>query len=179
MNRPSRRLLAASIAAAVALPGMPAAAQWVAVGRWGDPGDFRYVVPGTWMVQAGSNGAAEISAEGDNHVGRITLWCRRDPAENGVRFSHYFGDDLHHPAEERVIEPVTFVVDGQSFAGEFEFLPQDRLWVETGGLDSALLDAFAWGTQLELRNEAGDLVTRYWLNNSGGARAALRRACGI
>ena len=173
------RFVAICVAMGAVLASVPAAAQWVAVGRWGDPDNFRYVPPGTWMTWAAGADSAEISAEGDNHVGRITLWCRRAPAEGGVRFSHYFGDDLRHPPQEGVVEPVTLVIDGHSIAGQFEFLPQDRIWVEAGGLDSALLDAFAWGTQLELRNEAGQVVTRYRLNNSGAARQALRSRCGI
>jgi hypothetical protein len=171
------------LAAAFALlaTAAPAAAQWVAVGRWGTEGNFRYVAPGTWMVLQ-RDGGVEVTAEGDNHQGRIEMLCGTDLPEGQMRFSGYFGDAL----EESVMapagagqQPVSLVVDGQSFERMFHYRAEARDWVAEDALDASLLDAFAWGSRFEILNAAGERVTAYSLNGSGAARSALRRACGI
>lgn len=164
------------VAATLLVSALPAAAQWVAVGRWGTPEAFRYVAPGSWMVLAGAAaGTVEISAEGDNHVGRLVLRCDpRAPAGEAV-FSQYYGDALALEAET----PVELRIDGQGFARAFRYDPAARLWRAPGPLDAAFLDAFAQGRRMELVTGAGTLVTRYRLSGSGAARAALQRSCGL
>lgn len=166
---------------ALGLSAPPAAAQWLAVGRWGTEGDFRFVAPGNWMVLRNDPGV-EITAEGDNHQGRIELTCDPESPRGTLRFSLYFGDALDESALADV-EPrrqtVTFVIDGQRFDRIFDYRPLDRDWVASDVLDSDLLDAFAWGSRLELLNKEGERITAYALNGSGAAREAVRRGCGI
>ena len=160
------------------LAGFPAAAQWVAVGRWGEPEDFRFVAPGHWMVWSPARDTVEVSAEGDNHDGRLTFWCRQDASDGGIRFSHYFGDTLA-PAGGEAAQTVALVVDGQRFERRMTYDPAGRLWQTAGGLGQDFLDAFSWGTRLEVQTDTGALVTRLGLNGSGTARGALRRTCGL
>lgn len=158
---------------ALATP-LPALAQWQGVGRWGSEQSFRFVAPGTWMVlQQGDS--VQITAEGDNHSGRIELRCTRDAPAGQLRLSRYYGDGLGLSDSE----PVRFAIDGQSFERTLRYRPADRDWVASDVLDTALLNAFAWGTRLELLNAAGERITAYRLNGSGAARAALQRTCGI
>ncbi|HPD94053.1 MAG: hypothetical protein H6900_16140 [Rhodobacter sp.] len=163
---------------AAGLGGLPAAAQWVAVGRWGEPDNFRFVAPGTWMVWTAGRDAVEVSAEGDNHDGRLTFWCRPDAPEGGIRFSQYFGDALP-PGPEGKDQPVVLVVDGQRFERVLAYEPAGRQWQVSGGLEQDFLEAFGWGTRMEVQTPSGTLVTRLGLNGSGTARSALRRACGL
>lgn len=160
-----------ALAVLLALP-LPAAAQWVAVGRWGSEANFRYVAPGTWMV-LNDAGTTTITAEGDNHSGRIEVWCNAEAPAGRLRFSGYYGEALTRADSEAV----RLVIDGQSFERRLAYQPLAREWLATGVLDSALLDAFAWGSRLELLNAAGERVTAYALNGSGAAREALRRGC--
>ena len=166
---------------ALALSAPPAAAQWLAVGRWGREGDFRYVPPGHWMVRQ-QDGRVEITAEGDNHQGRIELTCGPETPAGTLRFSLYFGDALDDSAlaeAEPRRQTVTFAIDGQRFDRVFEYRARDRDWVAAEVLETPLLDAFAWGTRLELLNKEGERITAYALNGSGAARSAVRRACGL
>ena len=158
---------------ALATP-LPALAQWQGVGRWGSEQSFRFVAPGTWLVlQQGDS--VQITAEGDNHAGRIELSCSRDAPGGQLRLSRYYGDALELSDHELV----RFAIDGQSFERSLRYRPADRDWVASDVLDAALLNAFAWGTRLELLNAANERITAYALNGSGTARAALQRTCGI
>lgn len=166
---------------ALGVSAPPAAAQWLAVGRWGTEDNFRFVPPGTWMVLQ-EDGGVEITAEGDNNQGRIELTCSADAPAGTLRFSLYFGDALDESALAPV-EPrrqiVTLAIDGQRFERVFDYRPLDRDWVAEEVLETPLLDAFAWGTRLELLNKEGERITAYALTGSGAARQAVRRACGI
>ncbi|MCB1388942.1 MAG: hypothetical protein KDK12_07355 [Rhodobacteraceae bacterium] len=168
-------------ALALVLSALPAAAQWVAVGRWGAEGNFRYVPPGTWMVLQ-QDGQVEITAEGDNHQGRIELTCDGERPGGTMRFSGYFGDALDESALSDVephVQSVRFVIDGQSFDRTFRYRPDARDWVADDVLEPGLLDVFAWGQRFEILNKEGERVTSYGLSGSGAARQAVRRGCGI
>ena len=167
-------MLRACLALFFALTALPAQAQWQGVGRWGSEQSFRFVAPGTWMVlQSGQT--TQITAEGDNHSGRIELWCSPDAPAGHLRLSLYYGDALGLSENE----PVRLSIDGQNFERTLRYRPADRDWVAADVLDDEMLDAFAWGQRLELVNAAGARITAYALNGSGPARAALRRTCGI
>ena len=176
---PLSRFLAVVVFAATSLP---AHAQWIASGRWGTETNWRYIVPGTWMVlrQDNTNQPVSIHAEGANHVGRIELWCDPETQASALRFDAYRGAALRQPAAstaETVTEPVIFDIDGQTFEHQFTYDPTHRLWTASGVLDAPFLNAFSWGTRLQLRNSAGDEITSYRLNGSSQAREALRRTC--
>lgn len=159
----------------------PADAQWVAVGRWAQGDGFRFVAPGTWMVLAEGE-RVTISAEGDNHVGRLDLWCRADAPAGGLRFSGYYGEGLqrtHGPLPWPSGEAVVLMVDGRRFERVLRYDPLGRDWSAEAAIDPALLDALSNGSALELRGSDGGLVTRLGLSGSGAAREALRRVCRI
>jgi len=171
-------LLAALVLATTALP---APAQWIAVGRWGSEGNFRYVPPGTWMVQATGDGIG-ISAEGDHHQGRIELWCSAAEPAGRLRFSGYRGEGLDASAlagEEPRRQPVQFVIDGQSFERVFDYRPDERDWVAGAVLDGPFLNALAGGQRLELRNPGGEAITAFRLDGSRAARSAVQQRCGL
>lgn len=176
----SRQLAVLSVCAALMMSPLPASAQWIASGRWGTEGNWRYVVPGTWMVLRSDNVTRPVSihAEGANHVGRIALWCDPEARTSEMRFDAYHGEALHQPITgDTAPERVTFEIDGQSFERSFSYNAMQRFWVARDVLDAPFLDAFSWGNQLQLRNAAGDEITRYRLNGSSQAREALRRTC--
>lgn len=171
--------LVMALCAALAAP--PAAAQWVAVGRWAQGSDFRFVAPGTWMVLQ-EDGAVSISAEGGNHVGRLTFHCGADDPAGRLWFDLYYGDALARtpaplpwPSGERV----TLVIDNQPFALEVDYHPDDRAWSAEAPLTRRFLDAFAWSQRLDILNRAGEVVTSYGMTNSGAAREAVWRRCGL
>ncbi len=186
MFRLSRPLAPALAVIALCLSITPAAAQWIASGRWGSESNWRYIVPGTWMVQRHDNPAQPVSihAEGANHVGRIALWCDPTAQTSALRFDAYRGSALRQPAATpdtteaaTITEPVIFEIDGQAFQRSLTYDATQRLWTATDVLDAAFLDAFSWGTRLNLRNAAGEDITGYLLSGSSSAREALRRAC--
>ncbi|MCB1394829.1 MAG: hypothetical protein H6898_16880 [Rhodobacter sp.] len=176
--RPFHRTLA--LAALMLVTALPAQAQWLAVGRWGTDGSWRYVQPGTWMVLQENGGeAVSVSAEAENHDGRLEFWCRREAAEGGLVFDFYFGDALNRPEAEKEPQIATLQIDGQTFDTALSYDPEARNWHDSGALRRELLDAFSWGSSLELVNAAGDTISRFRLNNSGSARSALRNTCGL
>lgn len=159
----------------------PAFGQWLAPGRWATGDGFRPVAPGTWMVLRQNDGV-EISAEGDHHVGRLTLWCTTTMPGGGLIFDTYNGSGLQHaPADaaELTSEVVTLMVDAQRFDVAFVHIPWERLWVADAVMSPSLMDAFANGSRLDLRNAAGEGITGYHLHGSSAAREAVRRACGF
>ena len=169
-------------AMAVCLSATPAAAQWIASGRWGTEARWRYIVPGTWMVQRQDSPTRPVSihAEGANHVGRIALWCDPTSQTSALRFDAYRGSALRQPAVTEaatITEPVTFLFDGQSFERSLTYDAAQRLWTATDVLDADFLNAFSWGARLQLLNAAGDEITTYRLNGSSNARESLRQTC--
>jgi hypothetical protein len=156
-----------------------AQAQWLAVGRWGTERHFRFIAPGTWMVLQ-QDGWVEISAEAENHDGRLTFRCNAETPGGQMEFSGYFGDGLDRPTDPASLDlPVTFVIDTQRFDQTVTYAAADRLWRASGPLNADMLDALSWGSRMVLQTEAGTPVAEFRLNNSGGARAALRRTCGL
>lgn len=176
MSQSPRRLATLSALAVLIVSSMPASAQWIASGRWGTEANWQYVVPGTWLILRSDNAAQPVSihAEGANHVGRIALWCDPQTQTSTLRFDAYRGLALN-PAPTP--EPVTFEIDGQNFERTFLYDPAQSVWVADGALDATFLDAFSWGSRLQLRNAAGEEITSYRLNGSSRAREALRQTC--
>ena len=167
--------------ALIPLSALPAQAQWTAVGRWGSENAFRYVQPGTWMARV-EDTRVEVSAEGDNHQGRLTFRCEQSRPEGRMVFELYRGGGLRDSLYSRTQparETVRLVIDGQSFGGEMEYRPNDRVWVTTDLLTPGFLDAFAWGARMEMLNAYGERVTAFGLNGTGAAREVMRRVCGI
>ncbi|MCL4675131.1 MAG: hypothetical protein KJZ59_03680 [Pararhodobacter sp.] len=176
------RLVALAVVTGCSLSALPAAAQWIASGRWGTETNWRYVVPGTWLVQRNDDAARPVSihAEGDNHVGRIEFWCDPQSGASGLRFGAYRGDALRQPAVPEPVKPsetVALVIDGQRFERLFEYDAAARTWTASDALDAGFLDAFSWGSRMDLVNAAGEAITGYRMNGSSAAREALRRAC--
>ena len=162
-------------------PALPAQAQWIAAGRWGDETGFRYVQPGRWMVLE-RGGRVEMSAEGDNHLGRLTLSCDAGNPRGRMIFDAYRGPGLAESVlspEQPGRESVTLLIDGQPFSGTFEYRPNDRYWLADGGLTPEFLDALAGGLGMEMRDSSGESVTRFRLSGTGAARATVARLCGI
>ncbi|MCB1405505.1 MAG: hypothetical protein KDK01_04395 [Rhodobacteraceae bacterium] len=177
-----KRLVALAAAIGCSLSALPAAAQWIASGRWGTETNWRYVVPGTWLIQRSDDPAQPVSihAEGDNHVGRIELWCNPETRGSALRFGAYRGDALHQPAafeQEKTSETVAFVIDGTRFERLFEYDAAARIWTATDVLDADFLNAFSWASRMDLVNAAGEPITGYRMNGSSAAREALRRSC--
>lgn len=163
------------MAGLLAMP-LPALAQWVAVGRWGTEQSFRFVPPGTWMVLSDASGA-EISAEGDNHVTRLTLACQPGDTAARVEVSRYFGYDL--PREEGAQTRFLLVLDDHRMELDFTWSEERQAWVSQGALDADTLAVFGWANRLSLLNGAEAQIAQYRMNGSTAARDALRRACGI
>ena len=166
-------LLSATLAA-------PAAAQWIAVGRWGTEQSFRFVPPGTWMVEQDSTHTS-ISAEGDHHDGRLTLTCPDAAGRVHLSFSHYYGTAMSLAAVRlagmtRV--PATLAVGDQAFVLHLDQSADAREWSVTLTTPE-VLDALGQGRHLELRTMDGQRVTRFGLARASAAREALHRACGI
>ncbi|WP_068306755.1 hypothetical protein [Pararhodobacter sp. CCB-MM2] len=171
-------LTAALCLAASALPGW---AQWTAVGRWGSDNAFRYVQPGAWMHRTEGT-RVEVSAEGDNHQGRLTFRCEQSRPEGRMVFEMYRGPGLNDSVFSRTQPAREFLrldIDGQSFVGEVEYRPTDRLWVTTDLLTPGFLDAFARGARLEMYNIHDERITAFGLRGTGAAREVMRRVCGI
>jgi len=121
-----------------------------------------------------------IHAEGDNHVGRLEMWCNPETGQSHLRFDSYRGDALHQPGANdgaRVQDPVVFVINGQRFERVFDYDTHLRVWTAEGTLDAAFLNAFSWSSRMELETPEGERITGYSMNNSGGARSALRQTC--
>lgn len=165
MFRLCRRLVPCVALLATGITDLPASAQWIASGRWGTQDcwgtqdSWRYVTPGTWMVLRGASPSAPvtISAEGNNHVGRIALWCDPETGTSALRFDTYFGDALRRPSAfdtQRAMETVTFLIDGQRFDRAFDSDSETRTWSARDVLDPAFLNAFSEGTRLELQNSS-------------------------
>ncbi|GAB4273613.1 MAG: hypothetical protein Kow0013_27570 [Pararhodobacter sp.] len=172
------RTFAFGIAASTVLAG-GALAQWIAVGRWGSEDNFRSVVPGTWMVLQRDDWV-EISAEADNHDGRLTFQCSADNPGGSLRFERYFGSTLPRPiAPDDPHVSVALVIDGERFEQIVSYSPGERSWAATGTLASPLMDAFSFGSRMELVTGSEETVARFRLNGSGTARAAIRRICRI
>ena len=179
MPLPRSRSLAVLLALLAWLP-VPALAQWIAVGRWGTEQSFRYVPPGTWMVEQDSNRTL-ISAEGDHHDGRLTLTCPDGPGAIRLSFSHYYGAAMnlaaiHLAGMTRV--PATLAVGDQAFVVHLDQSPDAREWSATLTTPE-VLDALGQGRQLDLRTMDGQAVTRFGLARASAAREALRRGCGL
>lgn len=161
--------------------GLPAQAQWIAAGRWGDQNGFRYVQPGTWMVLT-QGSAVEMSAEAENHQGRLTFSCDAGQPQGRMVFDLYRGRGLYASMYSRAqpgIESIYMVIDGQSYAGEVEYRPNDRHWVATGILTPQFLDALAMGIRMEMLNAAAEPVTSFRLTGTGAARRVMAQLCGI
>ncbi|WP_417589225.1 hypothetical protein [Pararhodobacter oceanensis] len=179
------RLLAAALTgAAVVLPALPVSAQWVASGRWGSEDRWRYVTPGSWQVLRSDHEAHPVSihAEGENHLGRIAIWCRPDSGESMLQFDAYRGDALHQPlAVSATASPpadrVTLVIGEQRFERALQYDPAQRVWTARDMLDEAFLQAFAWGSRMQMLNAQGAEITSFRLNGSGAAVSALNAAC--
>lgn len=172
------------VAFAFCLTSLPAAAQWVAPGRWGTADTWRIVVPGTWLVLRSERPTEPVSihAEGDNNVGRIEMWCDPVAESSAMRLTAYYGNALRYPVARKAgdpAEPVVFIIDSQRFDRAVTYDFAGRQWLAQDMLDAPFLDAFAWGTRMELRNAADELVVSYRLNGSSAAREALRSVCGF
>lgn len=179
MPLPRSRSLALLLALLVAVP-VPALGQWIAVGRWGSEQSFRFVPPGTWMVEEGTT-RTRVSAEGNHHDGRLTITCTADPGAAHLVFSHYHGTALNMAAVRLSGLPrvaTTLAVDEHSFVLHLDASPSEREWTTT--LTSPeMLDAMAGGRQMELRTMDGQRVTRIGLSRASAAREALRQGCGL
>jgi len=178
---PSPVFLPALAGVLFAAMAAPAQAQWLAVGRWGTDANWRYVQPGTWMVLEEGSDAVSVTAEAENHDGRLAFSCRREATGTGgdLTFDLYFGDALPRPTVSTGPQTTTLRIDGREFGTDLAYDPVTRSWHGAAVLQTEILDAFGWGSSLDLVNTAGDTVSRFRLNNSGGARSALRRVCGI
>lgn len=182
---PHRLVLAVLTFSAAALTLQAASAQWIAAGRWGTEARWRYVVPGTWLVlrpEAGVRDTVSIHAEAENHDGRLALWCRRDVPGGGLVFERYFGDLLQRPdgaAQDVTSQSAALVVDDRAFDIALEYHPVERQWTALNVLEGGFLDAFGWGSRMDLVNASGETVAQFRLNGSGGARSALRQGCGL
>lgn len=179
LRRNLARWLPCALAALLAMP-LPAAAQWIAVGRWGTEQSFRFVPPGTWMVEQDSRRTL-ISAEGDHHDGRLTLTCPEGPGTIRLSFSHYYGTAMnlaavHMAGMTRV--PATLAVGDQSFVVHLDQSPDAREWNATLTTPE-VLDAIGQGRHLDLRTMDGQRVTRFGLARASAAREALRQGCGL
>ena len=169
------RLLPCAMAALLALPA-PAAAQWVAVGRWGSEGNFRYVAPGTWMVLPTETGA-EVSADGDNHVTRLTLVCEPGAAAARVELTRYFGYALpRDPATQ-----AKFLLVLGDVRMELDATWSDAIegWVAEDAMGPDTLSLFSWANQITVLDADEAALATYRMNGSSAAREALRRRCGI
>ncbi|WP_334193191.1 hypothetical protein [Pararhodobacter sp.] len=178
MVRPAAAALALVVLGASTLP---VTAQWLAVGRWGSEGNFRYVRPGTWMVQQ-QEGGVSITAEGDHHEIRIELSCDAGTPARQLRLSGYRGDALDESAlaqQEPRQQALTLALDGRAFELMVDYRPVTHDWLAVEAPGSDFLDAFAQGSRLEILNKQGVRVAAVGLNGSGAARAAVRRACGV
>lgn len=161
---------------------LPVSAQWVAVGRWGSESSFRFVAPGTWMALDTGPSGFEISAEGDNHVGRLTFWCRPDMQGGGLLLTQYLGPNLRQTLRDPGLvesETVTFIVGERRFDFALDLIEWERTWSAQDVLTRKFLDAFARANRLELRNAGEDIVTSFRMNGSSAALSAMRRRCGI
>lgn len=161
---------------------LPAAAQWVAVGRWGSESNFRFVAPGTWMALDTGPSGFEISAEGDNHVGRLTFWCRPDMQGGGLLLTQYNGPDLRQTPRDPALvesETVTFLFGDRRFDLDLDLIAWERTWTAQDVLTREFLEAFGRANRLELRNASDVSVTSFRMNGSSAALSALRRRCGI
>lgn len=178
-----RRLIVVTTALSVAMLALPATAQWVGSGRWGSDGRFRHITPGTWMVlrPQGAQSQALVSAEGMNHDGRMMINCAQGDEQAMMVFDQYFGNALSRPVEARDVtaQIVSFVIDGQGFESHVAYDIAHRHWSGPIPNDPQFLETFGWGSRMELRNSSGDVISQFRLNNSGGARGALRQYCGL
>lgn len=165
-----------ALASLCATLAAPAPAQWLAVGRWGSEQNFRYVPPGTWMALTTDTGA-EISAEGDNHVTRLTLACERGETAAQVELSRYFGYDI--PREEGAQARFLLVIEDIRMQLDFVWSEAAQAWVSLDAFDSDTLALFGWANRLHLLGaDEADLAT-YRMNGSTAALGTLRRACGL
>lgn len=168
-----------ALAALVVATALPAQAQWLAAGRWGTDANWRYVQPGTWMVLEQGSDAVSVTAEAENHDGRLAFSCRREAVGGDLTFDLYFGDALPRPMVATGPQSAMLRIDGRDFGTDLAYDPVTRSWHGAAVVGADLLDAFGWGSSLDLVNATGDTISRFRLNNSGGARAALRRVCGL
>lgn len=171
---PARAPLLA-LAALLALP-TPAPAQWLAVGRWGSEQNFRYVAPGTWMV-LNTDSSAEASADGDNHVTRLTLSCRRGDSAARVELSRYFGYAL----PRSTAEPTSFLLVLDDIRIELDAVWSEGAqgWVAETALDSDALSLFRGARALNVLGPDQSTLATYRMNGSTAMREALQRRCGI
>ncbi|WP_417627591.1 hypothetical protein [Pararhodobacter aggregans] len=178
MVRPAAAALALVV---LGLSTLPVPAQWLAVGRWGSEGNFRYVRPGTWMVEQQAGGVS-ISAEGDHHEARIELSCDAGSPARRLRLSGYRGDALDESAlaqQEPRQQALSLVLDGRAFELMVDYRPATHDWLAVEAPGPEFLDALAMGSRLEILNTQGVRVAAVGLSGSGAAREAVRRACGI
>lgn len=168
----------------VLLTATPLHAQWIGPGEWGSPDNVQLIEPGTWMVSfrgSGSQRSVAASAQGQNYVGTLEFWCRRDDPAGGLMFYDFVGSTLKtvpksHPEETR--EQVIFDFDGRAFRIQFTYVPWDRVWLGHGILTQAFLEAFAGSRQLEIRNLAGERVNVFPLRGTRKAQQSMQQVCG-
>ena len=144
------RAVTALTALALTASTLPAAAQWIAVGRWGGERDFRFVPPGTWMVQEDA-GAVTVSAEGEHHRGRLEFTCSASEPAGQLRFTAYHGDALTPSGAPAQGDAVELVIGAQRYARVLTYREDQRDWVGDAGFEAGFLEAFAAGQQMELQ----------------------------
>lgn len=177
-----RRVLLSALAGMVVLGDAGAAsAQWLAVGRWGSGDRFQFVAPGTWMVLQ-QDDRVEISAEGDNHVTRLTIGCRAGDAAAWVELSRYLGHALPRPIDP--LEPAATVeivldIDDHRIGLPVTYSRAHQTWRAEAALDSEALPPLTWGRALTVRAPDDSVIATYRMRGTTPARDALRRVCGL
>ncbi|MEZ5752576.1 MAG: hypothetical protein R3D60_11610 [Paracoccaceae bacterium] len=164
------------------LAATPASAEWIAAGRWSDGQGWRYVQPGTWIVDRDGPDSVALHAEGENHDTRLAIGCRRGDTAAWVEFSRYRGAALAQPVDP-MAAPVTaeigFHLDDLPIGLWMTFSPETQSWRIEDALDTEALYPFGWASRLTILAPEGTELARYRLNGSSAAREALRNACGF
>lgn len=96
-------------------------------------------------------------------------------------FESYAGSALKQIDD--VSEDASFDIEGnagkQIFPGQIHFFAPDSAWVITGLLPASFIDAFARGSRLTVRNDAGIEAFSFDLTGSERAAEVMKRVCGL
>lgn len=164
------------------LLGQMAHADWVGAGRWGTDTRWRYVQPGTWVLdQDADAGRAAIHAEGSNHDTHLAVSCTAETRSGRLTFGGYRGFDLIQPRavqEPPVTAWMNFELDGTRLGIEMRYDPLAGLWHSAAMLDATVLEAFALGRRLTVSTPDGVELAQYRLQRGRAADRGLRETCG-
>lgn len=169
-------VLAASFAAAVAMPGpagaaAPAPAEPHLIGTFKDWSAFTYMEKGAKVCYMASRPRKSDKFKGR---GEVYLLVTQRPAEKSLNVVSYVAGYAFKPGSD-----VTVDIGKDSF---HLFTDGDTAWARDAATDKAIVDAIAKGNSLVAKGttKAGSATTDdFGLDGSSAAYGAINKACGV